>query len=342
MEKRDKGGIRMSKSWLERPEWSWNISTEKEPAYVHQWVIPLHESKELPDLIVYGAPLSRSSISVSGASLYPVEFRRMWKNFATYNLDEQVDLTPFQVADAGDVKVHTTDIPLSHNRIQKASSYLTSCYPGARTCMIGGDHSTTACAVRGVKQIHPMETIGILQLDAHLDVRDPKEIGPANGTPIRQLIEEEIVKGENVINIGLRGYFNAKQLVEFAKEHHIEMVTLKEARKQGVTQAVQHALKKLEGKTDRIYVTVDMDVLDISVAPGVPASTPGGMTATEMFDSLVEIGQNCKVQHIDFVCLDPSRDTAVQETVKIGVYGWLQFITGCVLAKQKKISIFQT
>ena len=45
--------------------------------------------------------------------------------------------------------------------------------------------------MRGFKKAFPYERIGILQLDTHLDVRDPKELGPANGTPIRQLVRSE-------------------------------------------------------------------------------------------------------------------------------------------------------
>jgi formiminoglutamase len=330
LEKRHSGGgVIMKDNWLQKPEWSWNRA-EGQPTYVHHWVQPLDEFAESPDLILYGAPISRSSISVSGASLYPTEFRRMWKGYATYNLDEDIDLTSLQVGDAGDVAMHTTDILLSHQRIQETTAFLVSNYPTALTCMIGGDHSTTACAVRGVKASFPEETIGILQLDTHLDVRDPGELGPANGTPIRQLIDGNTVKGENVINIGLHGYFNAKPLVDYAKEHNIQMVTLRQARRLGVVKTVQDALERLANQVSRIYVTVDMDVLDISVAPGVPASTPGGLTAIELFDVLLEIGKNKAVRHIDFVCLDPSKDTIVAETVKTGVYAWLQFVTGCI------------
>jgi len=324
----------VKENWLQKPEWTWN-QLEGEPTYVHQWVRPLHEMKEQPELILYGAPISRSSISVSGASLYPSEFRRMWKGYATYNLDEAVDLTTFIVADAGDITMHTTDILLSHKRIEETTTALVTNFPQALTCMIGGDHSITACSVRGIKSAYKDETIGILQLDTHLDVRDPAELGPANGTPIRQLIDGGIVKGEHVINIGLHGYFNAKPLIDYANEHNIQMVTLKKARKQGVVKTIQEALNSLASKVDRIYVTVDMDVLDISVAPGVPASTPGGMTAVELFDSLLEIGKHQAVKHIDFVCLDPSKDSDVAETVKTGVYAWLQFITGQVCKTKK-------
>jgi len=316
---------------LQPPEWSWR---EASGNFVHQWVKPLGEGSV--DMVLYGAPLSRSSISVSGASLYPMEFRKMWKGFSTYNLDEDLDLSSYEVRDAGDVVMHTTDILLSHERIEETTRELVSTFNSATTCLIGGDHSVTACAVRGVKSAFSNERIGILQLDTHLDVRDPAELGPANGTPIRQLIDSGTVRGEDVVNIGLHGYFNAAPLVAYAKEHGIRMVTLRKARELGVAQCVEQQLEELAKRVDRVYVTIDMDVLDISVAPGVPASTPGGMTAEELFMSLVRIGQHNAVRHIDFVCLDPSRDATTNATVKTGMYAWLEFITGRVLAQRGK------
>jgi len=314
---------------LQPPEWSWRDASGD---FVHQWVKPLGEGSV--DMVLYGAPISRSSISVSGASLYPMEFRKMWKGFSTYNLDADLDLSGYAVRDAGDVAMHTTDILLSHKRIEETTRELVSNFESATTCLIGGDHSVTACAVRGVKSAFPSERIGILQLDTHLDVRDPAELGPANGTPIRQLIDGSTVRGEDVVNIGLHGYFNAAPLVAYAKEHGIRMVTLRKARELGVAQCVAEELTKLAARVDRVYVTIDMDVLDIAVAPGVPASTPGGMSAEELFTSLLEIGQHQAVRHIDFVCLDPSRDAATNATVKTGVYAWLEFITGRVLSQR--------
>lgn len=307
-------------SYLKKPEWVWQ--PEGEATHVHQWV----KQEGAADVVLFGAPLSRSSISASAASEYPDAFRKMWKGFAVYNLDERVDLGRVSVRDAGNVSMHTTDILESHRRIEAAAKELAN----ETTCMIGGDHSTTACAVRGIQSAFPNETIGILQLDTHLDVRDPEELGPANGTPIRQLIDGGTVKGENVVNIGLHGYFNAKPLVDYADSHGIQMVTMREARRNGLAATIAEAARKLSG-TDRIYATIDLDVLDISAAQGVPASTPGGMKAEELFEALLEIGKLPNVKHIDFVCLDPAKDNHVAATVKTGVYAWLQFMTGFAL-----------
>ncbi|WP_455675086.1 agmatinase family protein [Pradoshia sp.] len=322
----------LTNKWLYEPNWSWNPSTEQS-GYVHDWIQKIGEGKTPPDCILYGAPLSKSSISVSGASLYPEVFRKLWKQFATYNFDEDIDLSSYKVADAGDILMHTTDVAESHRRIEIATNALKQTFPSSTLCMIGGDHSTTACAIRGLKREQPNRTIGILQLDTHLDVRDPAEYGPANGTPIRQLIEQGIVRGEHVVNIGLHGYYNTKSLVEYAKKHHIRTHSLKAARKKGVSALIEQELKWLSSQTDLIYVTVDMDVIDISFAPGVPAATPGGMRTEELFEGLLTIGKYPAVNHIDFVCLDPSRDSRIEETCRIGVHAWLQFMTGRMMCK---------
>lgn len=308
-------------NYLKKPEWSWQKADYV--THVHHWVKQEGEA----DVVLFGAPLSRSSISASAASDYPEAFRKMWKGFAAYNLDERVDLTKVTVRDAGDIQMHTTDIKESHRRIEETVENIAG---NELTCMIGGDHSTTACAVRGIQKAFPQERIGILQLDTHLDVRDPKDLGPANGTPIRQLIDGQTIKGEHVINIGLHGYFNTKELVDYADENGIQLVTMKRARKDGLTETIQKAVASLD-HVDRIYATIDMDVLDISVAPGVPASTPGGMKSEELFEALLEIGKAEKVKHIDFVCLDPQKDNHVSATVKTGVYAWLQFMTGVAM-----------
>ncbi|MDF1509322.1 agmatinase family protein [Robertmurraya sp. DFI.2.37] len=323
----------MNGHWLHSPEWKWTNNSTVDKQFVHQWVVPLEEISSYPDVVLYGAPISRSSISVSGASQYPDEFRKMWKKFATYQIEKNIDLTSLNVADAGDVQMHTTDILLSHERIEAATSYIVKKYARSVTSLIGGDHSVTACAIRGIKEQYPEEKIGILQLDTHLDVRDPRELGPANGTPIRQLIDGKVVEGRHIINIGLHGFFNAKSLVDYAREKEIKLIPLNEARNRGLVHTIKRSIEYLETEVDRIYVTVDMDVLDISVAPGVPASTPGGMNSQELFDILFEIGTHQEVNHIDFVCLDPTKDSIVAETVKIGVYAWLQYLSGVAVRK---------
>ncbi|MGD7044541.1 agmatinase family protein [Jeotgalibacillus proteolyticus] len=327
---------RVMKAGVEQPEWSWR----KEGSFdgrLHQWIKGMDDWQgENPDVVILGLPLSRSSISVSGASEYAEAFRKGWKGFSTYNLDEEIDLSFLTILDTGNVKMHGTDIVESHRRIEQAAQAVFSEFQHSVFAGIGGDHSVTACTVRGLKKIHPDKTIGILQLDTHLDLRDPKENGPSNGTPMRQLIEGGIVKGSNIYTIGLHGYFNAPDLVAYGKKHGVNMISLKKARQNGIVQTVRAALNELSQKTDRTYITIDMDVLDIGFAPGVPASTPGGMSTQELFEALLEIGSHPSLKYIDFVCLDPTKDPASSPTVKAGIYSFLQVVSGMALVRSRK------
>lgn len=303
---------------------------------VHEWILPLTDaadSKQIQDadVIVVGVPLSRSSISASGASEFPEAFRRAWKGFTTYNLEEDLDLSCLTVIDAGDVPMHVTDIHRCHTNIADASEVVHKHFSSSTICAIGGDHSITAMLVKGLQRAKPLGKIGILQFDTHFDLRDMAENGPTNGTPMRNLIESGIVKGEDIYNIGLHGFFNAKELKLYAEEMGVNYITLREARKKGIEETVTQSINALAGKVDSIYVTVDMDVLDIAYAPGVPASTPGGMTTAELLTGVQTAAGHPKVKAMDIVCLDPLKDSQVQATVKLGTHVFLTFLTGVML-----------
>ncbi|WP_462409804.1 agmatinase family protein [Neobacillus sp. Marseille-QA0830] len=304
---------------------------------VHEWIQPLtNESSDVSlaekaDVLVVGVPLSRSSISASGASEFPDHFRRSWKSFSTYHLEEDTDLAEITAVDAGDVPMHVTDISRCHDNIVEASSMLHGRFPKAKICGIGGDHSITAMMVKGWKRAKPGVKIGILQFDTHFDLRDLTDNGPSNGTPMRNLIESGTVKATNIYNIGLHGFFNTRDLKEYADKTGVHYVTLKQARKLGIETAVGICLEQLAAKVDTIYLTVDMDVLDIAYAPGVPASTPGGMTAAELLEGVLAAGRHPKVNTMDIVCLDPLKDTQVQTTVKLGTHVFLNYLTGTLL-----------
>ncbi|MBA4496513.1 agmatinase family protein [Paenactinomyces guangxiensis] len=327
---------------LQPPSFQWNVRDKTNEPKVHEWIQTLDMQSGGPvdwsgiDVTLLGIPLSRSSISASAASENPDAMRRGWKYFTTYNLDEDVDLSVLRVVDLGDVRQHVTDIPTCHRNIMEAMVAMRTHHPNTFPLMIGGDHSITAMLVRGWKQAHPQERIGILQLDTHFDLRSLEDNGPSNGTPIRNLIESGVVKGEDVYNIGLHGFFNAKSLRDYAHQAGLHFTTLKAARRIGIDNVIQDALRQLSRRTDTIYLTVDMDVLDISVGPGAPASTPGGMRTDELFE-VVQLAGSCpKVRAMDIVCLDPYQDIA-RSTIKAGVHVMLSFLTGFVQRKMLQV-----
>ncbi|WP_368505075.1 agmatinase family protein [Alkalihalophilus sp. As8PL] len=322
---------------LNPPPFRWNTKKEITEPKVHEWIQPLDDQDSAKwthyDAVILGVPLSRSSISASSASENPEAFRRAWKSFTTYNLDEDLDLSELQVADLGDVREHVTDISICHDNIKEAMKAIQTHHPDSLPIMIGGDHSITAMLIKGYKESHPSERIGILQLDTHFDLRDLTDNGPSNGTPIRNLLESKVINGNDVYNIGLHGFFNARSLKQYADEVGLNYITMKQARKKGIERVIHEALAELETKVDKIYLTVDMDVLDISAGPGAPASTPGGMYIHELLEAVQLAGASNKVCAMDIVCLDPTKDIA-NATVKTGVHVMLSFLTGYKLRQE--------
>lgn len=315
---------------LDRPQRVWTKKAEAtEDVKVHEWIRPVHETTDLGnvDVTILGVPLAKSSISTSAASENPEAMRAAWKSFQTYNLDEDVDLASLRAVDLGDVKQHVTDIQHTHENITKAMEAMRVHHPHTLPVSLGGDHSITAMLVKGWKNAHPNEQIGILQLDTHFDLRDPNELGPANGTPIRFLIENGVIEGKHVHNIGLHGFFNAKDLKIYADQHGINYKTMKNTRKAGIGSVIQEALETLSKQVDTIYLTVDMDVLDIVHGPAAPAATPGGMYTEELFEAVQLAGEHERVKAMDIVCLDPRKDVG-EQTVKAAVHTMLSFLTG--------------
>lgn len=308
--------------YLVPPATTWN-RVEHEDMKVKDWIEPSYgQCKNGFDVVITGVPLSRSSISASAASEYPDFFRKSWNFFTTYSIDEEVDFRSMRVADLGDVLMHGTNILQCHDNIEHAMTDIQQACPNSFYVQIGGDHSITAPIIRSMAK-HSGKRIGIVQFDTHLDLRATKSDGPSNGTPIRQLVDAGVVRGEDVYNIGLHGFYNAPSLIKAANHYGVNRITLKQLRKTSAEKQIADVMEALAKKVDIVYVTVDMDVLDITYAPGVPASTPGGMRTDELFDLLYEVGKYDIVRGMDFVCLDPYRDTRELQTVKAGAYAFL-------------------
>jgi len=240
--------------------------------------------------------------------------------------------------DIGDVAILENDRMLSESAIEAAAENLSIAFQRSFTCLIGGDHTITAHSIKGIKNAFPQDRIGIIQIDTHLDARNQEEIGLAQDSPIHQLIAAGVVEGRHVYNVGLHGFFNSPEMIHYAKEQGIHMITLKQMRRDGIQLTIREMLRQLMYEVDRIYVSVDLDALDIVFACDVPAASPGGLTAYELFDILKLIGENEGVRHIDFVYADPKEGILRPETVKIGVTAFLQWLTGIQLDHRNRIS----
>ncbi|WP_124727250.1 agmatinase family protein [Staphylospora marina] len=298
---------------------------------VSQWLTPW-DGEEPIDIGFIGAPLSKTSISVSAASMTPNALRELFPAVTTYSIDHDVDLQELRARDLGDIQMHPTDLSRCHANIEQALTNVYQALPDLLPVIAGGDHSITCPSVKAFKKRFKGK-VGIVQIDAHMDVRNLEDGGPTNGTPIRGLLESGTVEGKHIVQVGIHSFANSKPYREYALSQGITQFTARQVAREGIEPLIQQAMEIAGDGTEAIYVTVDMDVLDQAFGPGVPAMVPAGMTSWQLMDAVHLLGMNPNVRGFDIVCIDPLQDPR-RATVRAALHVILNFLAG--VAKRPK------
>ena len=250
---------------------------------------------------VVGVPLSRTSISPSGASETPAAVRAALRRFATFHAGLDVDLEALSVTDVGDLHVGPLDGEVALRAVDAGVAGLPSF---DLLVLLGGDNAVTRPAMRALM---PLATSGLLTLDAHHDVRG-FHAGPTNGTPVRGLIEDGL-PGASVVQVGIAELTNSRAYRSWCDDHRIVVVSAGAARDQGVGAVVRRELDRLAATCASLYVDLDVDVVDRSFVPGCPGARPGGLQPWELLEAAVEAGRHPAVRAVDIVEVDATADS---------------------------------
>lgn len=183
---------------------------------------------------------------------------------------------------------------------------LLSDHPDWVPLILGGDNSISYSTIKAIAQTKG--TTAVIQFDAHHDVRNTEDGGPTNGTPFRRLLDEEIIEGQHLIQLGIREFSNSLAYETYAKKHHVDIRTMGMIREKGLIPTIKEILPAVQTRTDFIFISVDMDVLDQSHAPGCPAIGPGGLYTDELLEAIKYIAQEPNVAGIEIVEVDPTLD----------------------------------
>ncbi|WP_188207663.1 formimidoylglutamase [Alkalibacillus aidingensis] len=255
---------------------------------------------------VIGAPLSKPSISHSGAAFAPGAIRQALGSYSTYSNELGHDFKDIEVSDYGDVEMHPTDLIHSQDRIYQSTKSVLDREEVNQLIVLGGDHSVSFPSIKAHHEAYGM--VGVIQFDAHHDLRNLEDGGPTNGTPFRRSIENNVLKGEQIIQIGIRDFTNAKGYDDYAKEQGVTVYTMADVRQHQIDTLIKKSLDHLAQQVDLIYLSVDMDVLDQAYAPGCPAIGPGGMDSLTLMKAVEEAAKHPKVKAMDIVEIDPTID----------------------------------
>jgi formiminoglutamase len=269
------------------------------------------------DIALLGFPVHKSSLTPNSCHLAPKAIRGALARYSTYSASTDVDLRELKITDLGDVT--GADSNNGKKVIAKKVNGLLDQY--GLLIALGGDNSITYTVASGL--FGDLSRVGLITLDAHHDLRD----GNSNGSLVWRLIQAGL-PGKNIVQIGISDFANSKEYSNRAKEAGIFVITRAQLRDKSIANAMKQAFAHLGRNVDHIYVDLDVDVCDRSVAPACPAATPGGISADELRQAAFLAGGNYKVRAVDITEVDPKQDSKDERTVRLAALLVLEIAAG--------------
>jgi len=257
------------------------------------------------DLALVGVPAWRTSLSPTGAHATPAAVRDALLRYSTHGYGLELD--SLVAADLGDV-----DEPDGPEGEARTAALVASAASRARLVVaLGGDNSVTY-AVALAAWGEQLPTAGLITLDAHHDLRD----GISNGSPVRRLLEAGL-DGTRVVQVGISDFANSRQYADRARDAGITVITRDDIAERGIAAVVDEAIAVAGAAGGPVHVDLDVDVCDRSVAPGCPASVPGGISAYELRRAAYLLARDHRVSSLDLTEVDATADTDDRRTVRL-------------------------
>lgn len=233
----------------------------------------------------------------TGAAAAPAALRKALGPLA-FHLDRAV-------ADAGDVAVSGGDLEAGQERLGQALAALLPA--GHQTVVLGGGHETAYASYLGVSAspaVRSGQRLGVLNLDAHFDLRD--EPVPSSGTPFLQMARAEADAGREFryAVLGISEPNNTRVLFDTAGTLGVRYLLDEECDADRARDFVAGFLADI----DVLYLTIDLDVLPAAVAPGVSAPAAYGVPLPVISAVCRQVAQSGKLMHVDVAELNPEFD----------------------------------
>jgi len=181
------------------------------------------------------------------------------------------------VVDFGDAPVLPADSIASHAAIERTVAAVLDA--GAIPVILGGDHSIAEPDIRAVAAKHG--PVGLVHFDAHTDTGTAVfGVERSHGTPMYRLVEQGAVDAARYVQIGLRGYWPGEREFSWQRERGITSLFMHDVAALSIEEVVGRAIGTVG--SGPVFLSIDIDVLDPSVAPGTGTPEPGGMSAADL------------------------------------------------------------
>lgn len=272
--------------------------------------LPMASSPAGLNAAFIGVPLDIGTSHRPGTRFGPRQIRAESALIRPYNM--ATGAAPFdslQVADLGDVPINTYSLAKSVEII--TDFYRPVLAAGCIPLTLGGDHTIALPILRAIAERHG--PVALVHVDAHADVND-EMFGEriAHGTPFRRAVEEGLLQGNKVWQIGLRGSGYAADDFDWPRQQGFTVVPAHEVWWQSLAPLMARVRESIGNAP--CYLSFDIDGIDPAYAGGTGTPEIGGLTVPQA----LEIVRGCRGLNLvgcDLVEVsppyDPSGNTAL-------------------------------
>ena len=265
--------------------------------------LPFIDDVSNVDVALVGVPFDTGVSYRPGARFGPSHVRESSRLLRPYNPATKAH--PFasqQVVDAGDIAANPFDIEDALKMIERGSRALHE--RAGRLITIGGDHTIALPLLRTMAAKHG--PISVVHFDAHLDTWD-SYFGAdyTHGTPFRRASEEGLIDREGSMHVGIRGPLYSASDLDQDKSLGFEIFSTTEFDSIGLQGAIEKIHARVQNRP--MYVSIDIDVLDPSHAPGTGTPEAGGLTSRELLSVIRSFG-DMNIVGADVVEVAPAYD----------------------------------
>lgn len=261
------------------------------------------------DIAIVGAP---SSFNPAAGTGWAANYLRLNHNydFSQTGHDMWFNNSYFDiltVVDYGNTNAHPS--LMVQNFADQALVFKEILDGGAMPMVVGGDHGTQVASLMALVDHYGPKSFTTVHLDAHTDLAPPDgRLGmfTHGGAALRFAHEKGWSDGDQIFHIGLRGAYESVERMDWMFNNQTNYYFMPRFEKNGMDETIRELVAELKGR--KLYISIDMDVLDSSYAIGVSNPEIGGFTTLELMKILRMLAIQNDILLIDFVEYSPILD----------------------------------
>ncbi|TFG20362.1 MAG: hypothetical protein EU529_14990 [Promethearchaeota archaeon] len=282
------------------------------------------------EFVIFGIPWDYlTSIELPNSAIAPEHIRSVTNDIGL-TTELGYHIPKLKAVDVGDIEIEKTDV---EKNLLEIKTFMDSIYqqkPDVIPVMIGGDHFCSLNVIRAVgDHFGKKEEFGVLIFDAHLDFYDKYDKGEySHATITHRVYDLEYINNKNLLIVGTRD-IDIPELEEADKENirHLDAHKLIDGLDKYLTEIL--AFFKNSG-IRYLYISIDIDALDPSIAPGTGFAMPGGFSYREIWKILMSIAEDFEIIGFDVVEVAPNLDLKNKVTCNLAaklIVEFMSFIT---------------